>query len=1034
MRSLAVLFATLGLAALPQCAFAQTQPAPAAPPAPASQPATQASTTAPATTAPAQAATPSSPGSRIVHNFDFEETKLNNYESIPMFWRKVVGRGYPAYAAGAFDHTIFRPDPEDAKARTSFRLDIDSGSAAFRYLAPFPNAIHVNPNADYYVIGYVKTTPLQFARAEIRAWFADENGALIPGTEIHSDRYASSTEPSGTDASSAEWHLLRLFVPGPHPNTPEAAAKTMVLQLGLLQPQQLSGEGTATNENPLGSFALYRQDIKGSAWFDDVVVLQLPRISLEVPPAVVANTFEPDQPIDLDLTVADLANRPNAPSLGVSLKITDPDGLVFATDKWNIHTAPDKTWTHRYTHAHLPPALYTATLDVTDGITHTLIARRQTKFLSLAELPVGLNAGGTERMGRRFGITATQWPVDSWGELPTIARETTAGLMQIPAWRHDMSESALHTQDPAFDALLTGLQRVDAHVLGAFAEVPGVLADRISEGKTAATRPALARGKIDPLLALADADPALWRPYASFLLARYSNFVDAWEIGSPDAPFSGSLSDLHTDDGGANPYPALYNRMYRELSALLDKPRLVMPWNALFDFDAKSYPHAVLDLRIPSVIKPTQITSYIHNFAEAAGSHAGASAAASRPANAAAPETPMYVHIEPLEEAAYSRMDRLSDFAQRVVFARSTNPLAVMTDLPLTRTTPVSSGATHSEPDELLLVYRTLVRVLGTAAYRREINIAPGIRAFLFVRKDADGAAPVSDSNHEGILALWNESAPNPIVPADLPLGDKPRGVALSGLSRPLPVDAATRLTHINVSNVPSLITFVDAHLVELRASFSLANSLLPAGAGIMQTEVHLTNPYNEPLSGSIHLKPPPGWTIDNPSLPMNIPPGGTFTQRITIRYPYTEAVGVKQLNATLVTDGDGPGSGGHPLQLSLPVAVKSDAVDTEGFARLMPNGDLVVQQMITNISTVPLNAEAYALVPGYARQQHFVVNLPPGQTTIKRFLFPMSTNVDFTKKMTPADLGALLNGKFASVGLRENNGKTLITKAFPLN
>ena len=90
----------------------------------------------------------------------------------------------------------------------------------------------------------------------------------------------------------------------------------------------------------------------------------------------------------------------------------------------------------------------------------------------------------------------------------------------------------------------------------------------------------------------------------------------------------------------------------------------------------------------------------------------------------------------------------------RIVYARSTNPLAVMIDLPLERTTPVSSGATHSEPDELLLVYRTLVRTLGTATYRREISIAPGVRAFVFVRNHANGAVPASAANPEGVRAL----------------------------------------------------------------------------------------------------------------------------------------------------------------------------------------------------------------------------------------------------------------------------------------
>ncbi|HUO09935.1 MAG TPA: hypothetical protein VM008_16645 [Phycisphaerae bacterium] len=1030
MRSLAVLIATLGLATFSPCAFAQSDTQPAT--APDSQPASRSASTQTAESQPA-----AQPGSRILHNFDFEETKLGNFENLPMFWAKVVGRGFPAFASGTFDHNVFHDDGNGG--HTSFRLDIDSGSAAFRYVAPPDKIIRVNPNADYYILGYVKTTPLQFARAEIRAWFADDKGNLIPSSELHSDRYAtpvaSTNTPDTADASPSDWHVLRLFVPGPHPGSPEAAgAKSLVLQLGLLQPQQLSNDG-ASADNPLGKFALYQQDIKGTAWFDDIVVFQLPRISIEVPSAVAANIFEPNRPIDLDLTVADLASaqrRNGPPPLNVSLKISDTDGLLFASEKWDIHTNPDQTWTHHYTHAPLPPALYTATLEVADGNTRTLIARRQTRFLAMADLPVGISAAGGERVGTRFGLNVTQWPVENWDDIPLVSRYITAGLVQVPAWRRDMSESAMHTQDPPFDKLLNSLGGIDARVLGDFSELPSALSEKISEAAPATNRPpSVIVGKNDSLLALLNADPTLWRPYASFLLARYSNFVDAWEIGSPQLPFSGSLSEVRID-GAKNQYPDLFARVYKELAGLLSPPRLVIPWNALFDFDIKSYPHAILDLRIPNVIKPAQICNYIHNFADSA--RAVDSPPATRPANLPPPDTTMYVHIDPLEDAGYSRIDRLSDFAQRIIYARSTNPLAVLIDLPLTRTFSVSSGVAHTEPDETLLVYRTLVRILGTASYRREISIAPGVRGFLFVRDESDGSPATSSAGHEGILAVWNESAPDPVVPADLPLGTAPREVQLNGLSHPLPLDPASHLTHLNITNVPTIITFVDAHLVELRASFALSNALLPAGAGILQTEVQLSNPYNEPISASMRLNPPPGWTIDTPNLPINIPPGGTYTQRITIRYPFTEVAGAKQLNATLTSDGDGPGSGGHPLQLSLPLAVKSDSVDTEGFARLMPNGDLVVQQMITNISTIPLNAEAYALIPGYARQQHFVVNLPPGQTTIKRFLFPMSTNVDFTKKMTPADIGALLAGKAATIGLRQNNGKTLITKSFPLN
>ncbi len=116
-------------------------------------------------------------GSRILHSFDFEERARGNFEATPMFWSKVVGRGFPAYASGRFDHDTFR------SANTSFRLDIDSGSAAYQFVAPPGQRIPIDPNADYHIIGFVKTTALAHARAEIAAWFADDQGNLLSQTE-----------------------------------------------------------------------------------------------------------------------------------------------------------------------------------------------------------------------------------------------------------------------------------------------------------------------------------------------------------------------------------------------------------------------------------------------------------------------------------------------------------------------------------------------------------------------------------------------------------------------------------------------------------------------------------------------------------------------------------------------------------------------------------------------------------------------------------------------------------------------------------
>ncbi len=311
--------------------------------------------------------------------------------------------------------------------------------------------------------------------------------------------------------------MLHLFIPGPRPGSPEAAqAKSLVLQLGLLQPQQLAadGGGGAKTASPLGKFQLYQQDLKGSAWFDDITVFQLPRVSVAVPDAVAANIFNPQQPIDLDLTVSDLAH--GAPgsrgnSLAVALRITDPDGLLFAGEKWAAQITPDHPWIHRYTRAALPPGQYTATLDVTDIASNSLISRRETRFMCLGAQPVAKNDNGNEKTAPEFGLSAADWPVADWSTLPAVIRDINIGLLQLSAWRREMSEEELRQRDAAFDGMLAAMQRGDVRIMAGFTEVPAVLAAKLADNHGAPK-------SSDSLLALADADPEVWRPYTSFIL------------------------------------------------------------------------------------------------------------------------------------------------------------------------------------------------------------------------------------------------------------------------------------------------------------------------------------------------------------------------------------------------------------------------------------------------------------------------------------------------------------------------------------
>jgi hypothetical protein len=883
-------------------------------------------------------------------------------------------------------------------------LKTDGGSVAYRFTPPAEKCIRVNANADYYVIAFVRTSQLKHARADVTAWYADANGNLILNSETHSQVYSGSTEANA-------WQVLYVHLPGPAAEADGTVkAKSLVLQLGLMQPQQLGADAG------LGKFALYQQDVQGAVWFDDVTVFQLPRVSIsprheEKSPAP-PRMFASGEPVVLDVELADLTQPETEGGAGAGaaqksvkarVRVTNPEGLLFAEESWTAAASPTQGGggSRKFTHASLPPGMYTATLEVLDeggGKNAGLLARRQTQFLCLSDgAPPGFAAA-------EFGLGAVSYDdVASWKQLPQLLRQTGAGTLQIPAWRREMSEEALTRRDVALEEMLAALQRQKVRVVGTFSQLPRAVSSQIGLGGGGGDE----RTSIQALL---NAATAVWRPPMSFLLTRYANRFDWWELGSPAEPFSGTPGMNTSPQEAAERSTALYKKTYGEIGSLLTRPELVIPWNALFDFDAQRYPHAVLDLWLPAVIKPSQIPAYVENFRQA-GSGPG-NAAATRPSDAR--HTPIFAHLEGLDAREVSREDRLADFAQRVVFSRIASPESMLLDVD------------ENKPDELLLVYATMIRALGGSTFEGELPLAAdggrGVRAFLF-RRATDGG----DGDGGATLVLWTDVAGRE-ASLDLPLGKGPRTRELLGNARALKTDAATRLTHLTVGTTPLVVENVEPQVLMLTSSFALSTPFLPAGAGSVRTEVLLKNPFDTPLTGALRIVPPKGWTMDPPSLPVTLAAGASLRQEVTLRFPFTENAGVKKLDGLLTLEAGNP-AGTPQVRMMFPVTVNSDAVDMEAFTQVDANGDILLQQVITNYSGEALDAQAYALVPGFPQQHRYVVALPPNQSTIKRYTF---SRKDYAGEK-PGDAAKALLGAAATLGVKQNDGRTLLTKSVPI-
>src|SRR5688500_6079738 len=213
--------------------------------------------------------------SRVLSTFDFEERRLGNAEELPMYWAKLEGPGFPHYVNARLTTDRAR------SGKYSFRYDLNGGSLLYRYPA---GRIRVRAGSHYRVEGMCQTTAMPVARARLTAYFTDVDGNPLPDSTRHSELYAAKSD---RDA----WKRLGFEMAAVDPD-----ATYLVLELGLLQPAQYAAKS-------LGERTLHDQDIRGTAWFDDLSVAQVPRVTMSTNHP--GNVFRRSDPLRLQVLVSD---------------------------------------------------------------------------------------------------------------------------------------------------------------------------------------------------------------------------------------------------------------------------------------------------------------------------------------------------------------------------------------------------------------------------------------------------------------------------------------------------------------------------------------------------------------------------------------------------------------------------------------------------------------------------------------------------------------------------------------------------------
>jgi hypothetical protein len=856
-------------------------------------------------------------GLRTLRTFDFEERALGNVEDTPLGWVKVEGSGMPHYLKGIFDFSVAH------SGQTSFRMDLNGGSIAFRYPA---NRIFVVDGALYRVETMVRTTALQHSRARLSAYFCDEDGKPITSSIRTSDF-------DQTTAEDGQFHPLSLDM------VADAKAVSLVIEIGLMQ-LRLASDPT------LGERQLAVEDIRGSAWFDDVKVTQIPDVEIFTDRPT--NVFYRDEPINVRLRLHDQLTS----DLTAELRVFDIDSNPIFQRTGGISFTPAATSNELLGTIALPtldPGWYRATLVIRSGLAE--ISQHSLRFVQLGDAP------GRSMPDERFGVVATSLPPQAWSILPAAMDQLAAGRLKLSVWTDQYAIDSDKAVD--FDNLVSKLRGRGIGFTACLAAIPPEIAQRIGGNRWA-----------DLLQIPAER----WQPQLAYLVSSHANHLTQWQLLDDES------AERMVQD---KPLRDVYDKLLGEFSKLIDEPDLAMPWPAWVELDAQ-LPSTVA-LSVPGEILPEQLPLYIADLRK----HRGKT---------------ISLVLHPIDREKYGRAAQERDLALRIAYSFVGG--ADRIDLPLLLEAKTQRGNTTAEPDPLFMIQRTVTTQLSNARCLGKVPIADGVDAILF------------DKGGQGVMIVWAQGQVNDPTLRTIPiaLGRNPTRIDLAGQASPIKkLNADKRNSddyELVVGTRPIIVTDIDPSLLMLRASVAIDNPLLESSVRSQGRTLVIRNTFDSPISGTVRLTGPAGWKLPIRNSSFSLSPGETYEEPVTIEFPLNATSGPKTLMAELSVEGRRD----YRVSVPVPVTIGLSDVGLQTVALTM-NGQIFVQQLITNYGTQKIDYNAFVSMPGQPRQERMVTNLGPGMTIIKKYRFAIPS---------------LSTTKLRS-GIRELEGRRMLNEEVPI-
>ena len=875
----------------------------------------------------------------MVRVFDFEERDTNPGE-VPQYWYRAQDTkesprpDFPSWNRAELFYSE-NPSPFVKRGSGSVRLPTQGGSTS---LLLGKGVLPVFAEADYVVHTSVRTDHITYARAGVVARLLDSSGKFIPGTQATSRLIVSE----GT------WTNLSVELTSDSPG-----AAYIQIELVLLQPKTQASSAGAT---PV-SYSITNEDRDGGAYFDDVSILQLPRVELSTdsPANITALPATPR----LKTLVRDMAGE----RLRQSIEVLDASGTVIdRTSSALSGGASQQTW-----QPNLPRlGWYRARLALSNdaGVN---VGGSVVDFLWVPG-STG-NPGGTQRLTpfnaerSRLGLTLASLSEQERAVLPQAARAAGVGTLTLPAWTTALTPDNARGHADALQAIVSRL-----------------IADGISPTVTLGPVPAgiTTGGRFDagdawPVLA---GDRKEWLRFAEDIFDRLGPRVPTWQVGrtTDDRAFwrawDSELTHLQSDLDG-----------YIPGSAIAVPASIHHAWDPALLAHLRSSVQIVA--RVPSSTSAPTLRQAMTNWRPVAAISRG---------NAS-----LRLALEPADLNTFGATASAEQLTRQMVEAwlimgDSTDPSAPGASLTLSQPwTLPERRRPQIRPSPALGAWIATSQRLSGRRVVGEFPIAQGVRCLIL--------APLDSSTEErpGALVLWNESAPPEQARFEGAVGRGPvQLVDIFGNTTPLPLVKTVNgalVARVPLTSSPIFIEGIDVPLVRFLSTVRVEPPFLDATGEVLERSIILTNPWPASITGTVSIVEPGGygrgpkdrsWRITPRSSPFNIPPGRSATIPFTCAFSPTEEAGDKPFLLALDVTADAP-YGLIETTRQIEVGLKQYSLELRASGA---GNDAIIEAIVTNNSRQTMTLELTALAPGQPRTRAVITNLAPGRQVTRRFSY----------------------------------------------